>query len=419
MKKSLVSLYHGSFTGGSKNTSRFLDYLSFNNFCVEAFFFDIPAYFESAKTNVSMHFTAQKKCNSEVINADRLQDTLMEEMLISYLKDKNDYILFSEYLFPYCNILLNVKSKISNRNTRCAPLIIHPVGSDIWELGPQFKSTVKHILDSSLVNGIFAYSNSFANEIKSYYEIQREIAILNPVIDSAIFCPIDKIEKKRRKLMIGVDEDDFIIHHHSSMKKIKCPEVVLTICRTVTKLYKRNCVLIMTGPIPFSILESERINLTRLPESPYFEYKSQVEKLTILWTGLSANVEFLIQLADVELNASLHDSFNISLVEAMSCGVPVVTSDVVGIREHIVSSGSGICFPTKRLNYDELNSALHANDPTEKYFDIGFAVDALGSLIENKSGDMGQKGAAYTSQNFNFEIAYKQFNELINGEFFT
>jgi glycosyltransferase involved in cell wall biosynthesis len=61
--------------------------------------------------------------------------------------------------------------------------------------------------------------------------------------------------------------------------------------------------------------------------------------------GVLRDVRSVLWAADVELNASRHDSFNLSLAEAMACGLPVVTTDVVGILSHISSAGAGFAVP--------------------------------------------------------------------------
>jgi glycosyltransferase involved in cell wall biosynthesis len=39
------------------------------------------------------------------------------------------------------------------------------------------------------------------------------------------------------------------------------------------------------------------------------------------------------KVADVAVNTSMHDSFNVSLAESLACGVPVVSSETSGVME--------------------------------------------------------------------------------------
>jgi glycosyltransferase involved in cell wall biosynthesis len=195
------------------------------------------------------------------------------------------------------------------------------------------------------------------------------------------------------------------------MKKIKCPEIVLDICFKVSQLISRNCILIMVGPIPQNEIRLFNLNLTKLNDGSYFKYKTQWKNLTILWTGVEFSVEYLLQISDVELNASLHDSFNVSLMEAMACGVPVVTSNVVGIKEHILTSNAGYCFPTVKLNFDDLNKSLHNDNIKTKYFDIDYAVSAIQRIATDSilSTSFGNAGAKYVLTEFSYENASREF----------
>ena len=416
MNSNIISLYHSSFTGGSKNTSRLLNYLSNSGCHVDAYFFEIPQYFTDTKSNIVPHSLGSQNIHSDVIDSSAIKNYGIANSIIEDLKNKNDYTLFGEYLFPYCNILHDVKNQLFNLHNVNPKLIIHPVGSDMWQIGPQIKSRVKWLLDSPLVDTILTYSNCFINEIKEYYNIEKEIYVLPPVIEKEKFFPISINEIVARKIHLGFSDEDFIIHHHSSMKKIKCPEIVLDIAMKISQLISKKCILIMVGPIPHNEINLLHLNLTSLGNNSCFKYKTQLKNLTILWTGIEVAVEYLLQISDVELNASLHDSFNVSLMEAMACGVPVVTSDIVGIKEHILLSNSGYCFPTIKLNFNDLNTSLQNGNVKNKYFDIDYAVSAVLSIANksNSSANMGEEGAKYVLHEFSFENASREFYKHIS-----
>jgi len=172
MKKEIISTYHHSFAGGSKNTCRFLNYLSNNGCNVNAYFFEIPQFFIYTTSNVFKHLFSTQNINSEVINSSYIKEYCIVNQIVEGLKGKNNYILYAANLFPYVNILHDVKTQITNLYGENPKFIIHPVGSDIWQVGPQIKSRVKWLMDSPLVDSIHTYSNSFINEIKDYYQIE-------------------------------------------------------------------------------------------------------------------------------------------------------------------------------------------------------------------------------------------------------
>ncbi|MDB5088592.1 MAG: hypothetical protein JWR09_2586 [Mucilaginibacter sp.] len=407
----IFSMYHHSFAGGSKNTSRLLNHISRSDHAVDAYFFEMPQYFAYTQTKVRIHDLALTNVNSEVIDIQSLNNYSATDKIIQGLDAVADPILFGANLFPYCNILHDVKSQLINFKNDNFKLIIHPVGSDIWQVGTQMRSRVKWLLESPLVNSIITYSPGFVSEIKEYFNIKSDISVLSPVLEKEKFFPIEEKEKSKRRRNLGLTDDDFIIHHHSSMRKIKCPEIVLEIAIKSAQLINEKCILLMVGPIPYDAITSLNLNLGKLSDHDLFTYVTTKGNLTIYWTGVLSDVEYLMQISDVELNASVHDSFNISLMEAMGCGIPVVTSDVVGISPHIKKANAGVCFPTKKLKFDELNEVLALETSISYLFDIDYAVSAIISFANDRTGAKlkGNAGATYVINEFCIDRITNEF----------
>jgi N-acetyl-alpha-D-glucosaminyl L-malate synthase BshA len=87
------------------------------------------------------------------------------------------------------------------------------------------------------------------------------------------------------------------------------------------------------------------------PERPNAE--AVVEEL-----GLHEDVRFLgklspvvdiLRAADLFLLPSMSESFGLSALEAMACGVPVIASDVGGLAEVVVSGETGVLVPADEL----------------------------------------------------------------------
>ncbi len=182
-----------------------------------------------------------------------------------------------------------------------------------------------------------------------------------------------------------------------------------------SQIISEKCVLIMTGPIPYDEVLLMNLILVTIKENSVFAYKTELKNLTIYWTGISSHVEYIIQVADVELNASLHDSFNIALLEAMACAIPVVTSNVVGINGHIEKANGGFCFPVKSLRFDELNTVLVSGNSKRHLFDIDFAVDSIAHIAKDRTASRlrAQGAAKYVAEEFVIDRVSKQFQKLL------
>lgn len=418
MSRNIISTYHHSFAGGSKNTSRLLHYLSLHKYNISAYFFETPQYFTYTESPVRTHILGSSLIHSEVIDSNLIKNYSITDKIIQEIEFTVDPILFGANLVPYCNILLDAKIQIKQLYKKDPTLIVHPVGSDIWQVGTQIKSRIKWMLENPLINAIVTYSANFISEIKDYFDIQRNIHVLPPVLEKERFFPLSAVEATERRKMLGLNDDIFLIHHHSSMRRIKCPEIILEIAICVSQMVPEKCVLIMTGPIPHDEITSMNLNLVSLTANDVFSYKTELKNLTIYWTGVLSDVENILQISDVEINASLHDSFNIALMEAMACGVPVVTSDVVGISEHVKNANGGYCFPAKRLTFDELNNVLESESSKRHLFDIDSAISAIMEIAKDKTATKlrGQGVSKYVSEEFGLKKTLQQFEKLLTNE---
>lgn len=412
----IISTYHHSFAGGSKNTSRLLHYLAKSGCNVDGYFFETPQYFNYTESFVRTHILDESKIHSEVIDSSLIRNFLVTESIVEKVKQVKKPILFGANLFPYCNMLLDVKSQAKQLLKSEPRLIIHPVGSDVWQLGAGLSSRINYLLNNPLVDNIVTYSEKFILEIKEYFNIKREIYSLPPVLEKEKFFPLSQEEISGRKKKLGLNDELFVIHHHSSMRKIKCPEIVIEIAKQASQQISRKCILIMTGPVPYSDISELKLPLIRINDISPFLYKIELNNLSIFFTGVLSNVEYLLQIADVELNASLHDSFNIALMEAMACGIPVVTSDIVGISEHIKKAEGGYCFATKKLRFDLLNEVLKSDKSKNDLFDIDSAVNAIVSISQDNLTTKlrGYNAAKYVADEFSIEKISKEFYKYIN-----
>jgi glycosyltransferase involved in cell wall biosynthesis len=93
-------------------------------------------------------------------------------------------------------------------------------------------------------------------------------------------------------------------------------------------------------------------------------YRAQRGNLRITCVGLQKDVRLYQGIGDVAINTSLHDSFNISLAEAMACEVPILTSDVAGVSAFIETYECGVTIPF-RHNPVYTNSRTHMSETSK------------------------------------------------------
>ena len=412
---SVNAFFHHGFAGGSKNTSRLLHYLAKKR-PVTAYSLERPQFFEYTHSDVINKEIPKTELASHVIDSKFLTNYLIIQFIVNELKStETSTVLLGANLFPYGELILRAKKQLSRLCDLNFKLVLHPVGSDIWQIGTQIPDQVSALLDDGAVDGLFTYSKVFADEITAYFGIRNPIKIIPPVLEAEKFKSLSTEEKVARRKQIGFKAQDLVIHHHSSLRPVKCPEIVIKIAAATAERVAGTCYLIMSGPFDCNkITDWGGGHAQKINKGP-FRYRSNIGRLTILWTGLTKQPEYTLQIADVELNASLHDSFNISLMEAIACGVPVVTNEIPGIVPDIRKSSSGIIFQSSRLGFDELNSIITGKQDRSTFFNMEEAVAAIVSLAGQPevARVIGLAGASYALSTFHPDVIIDKFSRFL------
>ncbi len=325
--------------------------------------------------------------NESVLLPLELADSLMKAARSS-IAEGNTPIIWAHYLFPYgaAGVLAAGLLRGCGAPVR---LWLNPAGSDIWEVGPQLSELATGLLSDPGVDRIVTYSSSFAAELSVQYGVDRPVDVLKPCLDgNGRYRPLSAVDRAAARRRLGLPADAFLISMHSNMRPVKAPEDVLSVARRVAGLVdSREVVLLLAGPEP-----SVSWDLT---------------PLDIRILGLLRDVTEVLQVSDVELNLSRHDSFNLSLAEAMACGIPVVTTDVVGIAPDI--------------HHCEAGATVHLEPPgppcpRRRYREV---VDALCrfALREDERSAAGRRAGKHAAAVFSGEAHWTRLRSLLSPEF--
>ena len=117
-------------------------------------------------------------------------------------------------------------------------------------------------------------------------------------------------------------------------------------------------------------------------------------KLSVIFTGYVENVHEYLQAGDMFLFPSENEAFGLSLVEAMSCGLPVIASRVGGIPEIVSHADNGIL--------------VEPADPDR------LAIEIEG-LIEQPAlaGKLGESARKTVCERYSIKAVARQYYELL------
>lgn len=169
---------------------------------------------------------------------------------------------------------------------------------------------------------------------------------------------------------------NFRFVHVSTMIYQKNPESILRVFQQLVEVYPA-AELVMVGPCPSSV----KAIAQKLPCFP--------EKITFTGSLNYAEVATELKAADALILFSHYENLPCVIIEALCCGVPVISSDVGGISE-IIDSANGILVPPS--NEEELFKAMITMMQNQDHFDRKqisqsainkFSYEVVGKQIAN------------------------------------
>ena len=195
-------------------------------------------------------------------------------------------------------------------------------GTDITLVGlePSFMPLVKFSTEQS--DGVTAVSRFLKEKTLTNYNIEKDIEVIYNFIDTTKFKPQNS-DIFRHHIAPGGEK---VLIHTSNFRVVKRVTDTIRILAQVKKEIPTKLLLVGDGPD-----RSECERLTR-------ELDLQKD---VLFLGKQDGLTEILNSADVFLMPSQSESFGLSALEAMACGVPVVSSSVGGLPELIIHNETG------------------------------------------------------------------------------
>jgi glycosyltransferase involved in cell wall biosynthesis len=291
--------------------------------------------------------------NSQVVNQSvplAIAQEKIIELAASYHEKEYSIVLFGTYLFPYAYVV-NQANIILKKMGILSKLLIQPCGSDIWKFGQSLKNIYREVLTNADV--VLCYSEKFAHEIGSLVGFSTNFAIVPPIINSNRFSKLKALNKRNLRSQLSLPNNAQILISVSNMRYIKGIINVFEISKSWAEKTTNLVILILVGPLTTD-LEDLLIAFksTSTTTDDFMEYRSG--KLFMRHYGARDDVQMFLQVSDIFINASYHDSFNTSICEALACGLPVISSLVVGMMAFSSNNPIGCFFEYPKINYSQL-----------------------------------------------------------------
>lgn len=235
-------------------------------------------------------------------------------------------ILHVHYAIPHASSGVFARQILKRQYGIHLPIITTLHGTDITLVGadPSFSPVVAYSICES--DGVTAVSEFLRDLTLKTMDSQTEIRVIPNFVDLERFQKLDK--SHFRKLL--APEGEKVLMHTSNFRKVKRIEDCIHIFHKVRAHIPAKLVMVGDGP--------ERINAEELCRELHL-----CDDIRFL--GKQQSVEELLAVSDLFLMPSGSESFGLAALEAMACGVPVISSDTGGLPELNINGVTGFIRP--------------------------------------------------------------------------
>lgn len=191
-------------------------------------------------------------------------------------------------------------------------------GTDITVVGsdPAYMRPTRFAIEQS--DAVTAVSRFLADETHKVFGVRRQVEVVPNFVDTARFRPGDRKPWTQR-----ADEERLLVHA-SNFRPVKRIADVVRAFAAIQREVPARLLLVGDGP------DREHA----LAVAADLGCQERVEHV-----GMQDDLERTLAQADLFLSASETESFGLSMLEAMACGVPCVSTAVGGVAEVLGDTG--------------------------------------------------------------------------------
>lgn len=238
----------------------------------------------------------------------------LSSKLVDMVKLHSIDVLHVHYAIPHAYAGYMAKQMLAEEGINI-PMITTLHGTDITLVGnhPFYKPAVTFSINKS--DYVTSVSESLRDDTYRLFDIKKEIQVIPNFIEITKDA-IDETSPCHRSLM--ATEDEKIITHISNFRKVKRIDDVIKIFFEIQKTIPSKLMMVGEGP--------EKEGAERLCEELGILSK-------VIFFGNSNEIDKILCYSDLFLLPSETESFGLAALEAMSCGVPVISSNSGGLPE--------------------------------------------------------------------------------------
>lgn len=238
----------------------------------------------------------------------------LSSKLVDMVKLYKIEVLHVHYAIPHAYAGYMAKQMLKNEGINL-PMITTLHGTDITLVGnhPFYKPAVTFSINKS--DYVTSVSQSLKDDTLKLFKIKNKIKVIPNFIE------LDKVRKDPHApchRYVMAKEDERIITHISNFRKVKRIPDIIKIFYNIQKEIPSKLMMVGDGP------EKEKAEILCMELGIYDK---------VIFFGNSNEIDKILCFTDLFLLPSETESFGLAALEAMSSGVPVISSNSGGLPE--------------------------------------------------------------------------------------
>lgn len=241
--------------------------------------------------------------------------------MIEVAEFENLDLLHVHYAIPHATSAFLAKQIVKNKKLKITTTL-H--GTDITLVGlePSFLPLVKFSIEQS--DGVTAVSRFLKEKTLTNYYIEKEINVIPNFVDTEVFKKIP-VENCAFKKHIAPNGEKVLVHT-SNFRAVKRVTDAIKVFNIVQKEVPSKLLLVGDGPDRYECEQLAReLNLTE----------------NVKFLGKQDGLVEILSSSDLFIIPSQSESFGLAALEAMACGLPVISSSVGGLPELVKHNDCG------------------------------------------------------------------------------
>lgn len=249
-------------------------------------------------------------------------EQVLTSKLVDVVKFERLDLLHVHYAIPHASAAYMAQQILKDQGVEI-PFVTTLHGTDITLVGkdPSFEPVINFSINKS--NRVTAVSENLKKETFELFDIKNNIEVIPNFICLKEY-KLDNNDYYKKRF---APNNEKVICHVSNFRKVKRIEDVIIAFEGISKEMDVKLLLVGDGP--------ERARLEQISRNSKFSKN-------IFFLGSLKSTKEVLNISDLFILPSSKESFGLSALEAMACGVPVIASDSGGIPEVISHGKSGL-----------------------------------------------------------------------------